>query len=173
MFLLALFVGLAALHFFSPYVLYLSESVLPKVSSPSLLLLVALNDFFITPVSPDIVIFLISRKSPDSYILIAALGAASVLGGVLAWLCGRYLERRFKSDSLENFVTENHALINKYGVWIVALGALTPIPYSLSCWAAGALKMDFSKFFLMVLLRIPRFLIYFYFFSASAGFLRL
>jgi membrane protein YqaA with SNARE-associated domain len=172
MFVLAILLGLTVLHFFSPYVLYLSESVLPEINNLTLFLLVALNDFVVTPVSPDIAIFLIAQRAPDSYMLISVLGAASVLGGALAWLCGRFLENKFKVARLESFVRKNHALINKYGVWIVALGALTPVPYSLTCWAAGALKMDFSKFFLMILLRIPRFVIYFHFFGMSAGYMK-
>jgi len=169
MFFLALILGLTALHYFGPSVLYLSGSVLPGISSLGLFSLVALNDFFVTPISPDILIFLISQKSPHSYILVTALGTASVLGGALAWLCGRSLENKFKAARVEKFIAENHTLINKYGVWLVALGALTPVPYSLTCWAAGALKMDFPKFFLMILLRIPRFIIYFHFFAMSAG----
>jgi len=169
MFLLALLLGLAAIHFCGSSVLYLSKSVLPGISGLGLFSLVALNDFMVTPVSPDILIFLISQKSPGSYMLITALGTASVLGGALAWLCGRSLENKFKAARVERFVAKNHALINKYGVWIVALGALTPVPYSLTCWAAGALKMDFPKLFLMILLRIPRFIIYFHFFAISAG----
>lgn len=172
MFVLAILLGVTVLHFFSPYVLYLSESILPEINSVMLFFLVGLNDFIVTPVSPDIAIFLISQKSPGSYGLIAVLGAASVMGGAMAWLCGRFLENKFKAARLERFVKENHALINKYGVWIVALGALTPVPYSLACWAAGALKMDFSKFFLMILLRIPRFVIYFHFFGMSAGYVK-
>lgn len=172
MFALAILLGLTALHFFSSYVLYLSQSVLPEIHNWALFLLVAANDFLVTPISPDIAIFLISQKSPHSYMLVAVLGAASVLGGVLAWVCGRSLENKLRSARLDKFISQNHALINKYGVWIVALGALTPVPYSLTCWAAGALKMDFPKFFLMVLLRIPRFLVYFYFFSVSGGLFR-
>lgn len=172
MFILAILLGLAALHFFSPHVVYLSQSVLPEINNLTLFFLVALNDFLVTPVSPDIAIFLLTQKAPGSYMLISCLGAASVLGGASAWLCGRFLENRFKAARLEKFVTENHALINKYGVWIVALGALTPVPYSLTCWAAGALKMDFPGFFLMILLRIPRFLLYFYFFRISADFMQ-
>ena len=173
MFALAIILGVTALHFFSPYVLYLSQSVLPEINRSTLFLLVALNDFAVTPISPDILIFLISHNSPASYGLITALGAASVLGGALAWVCGRYLESKFKIAGLDKFIVDNHGLINRYGVWIVALGALTPVPYSLTCWAAGALKMDFPKFFLMILLRIPRFLIYFHFFAATSGFGRL
>lgn len=172
MFFLAIIMGLTALHFFGPSVLYLSESLLPGISALGLFSLVALNDFIVTPVSPDILIFLISQKSPGSYMLVAALGTASVLGGASAWLCGRFLENKFKAVRLEKFIAENHVLINKYGVWIVALGALTPVPYSLTCWAAGALKMDFPKFFLMILLRIPRFMLYFHFFGISAGYMQ-
>lgn len=169
MFALAILLGVTALQFFGPYVAFLSSSVLTKISAPALYALVALNDFAVTPVSPDIVIFLISQKSPSAYGLIAALGTASVLGGTLAWCLGWYLEGKLKPAKLERFVKCNHELINRYGVWIVGLGALTPVPYSLTCWAAGALKMDFHKFFLMILLRIPRFLLYFHFFSVSGG----
>jgi len=172
MLVIAVALALTASHLLGPHILFLSESVLPKINGAVLFMLVAMNDFAVTPVSPDIAIFLISKRSPNDYGLIAALGAASVLGGTMAWVCGRYLESKFKIERLDEFVKANHATINKYGIWIVALGALTPMPYSLACWAAGALKMDFPKFFMMTLLRVPRFLVYFYFFSASAGFAR-
>lgn len=163
----AILLATVSLRFFEPYVLFLSGSVLQKISAPVLFFLVALNDFIITPISPDIAIFLIAQKSAGNYPLIVALGIASVLGGAAAWGAGRYLESKFKLQAAEKFMAEHPDLINRYGVWVVALGALTPVPYSLTCWVAGALKMDFSKFFPMLLFRIPRFLIYFHFFTMS------
>jgi uncharacterized membrane protein YdjX (TVP38/TMEM64 family) len=38
----------------------------------------------------------------------------------------------------------------------VALGAVSPLPYSISAWAAGALGMELRPFVLVSLLRIPR-----------------
>lgn len=166
----ALAAGVTALHFFEPHILFLADSLLPRLGPASLFLLVALNDFAVTPVSPDIAIFLIAHKWPGSYLLVFFLGLGSVCGGALAWACGRFLEAKFKPEALDAFVRRNHALINRYGAWIVALGALTPVPYSLSCWAAGALGMDFRRFLPMTLFRIPRFLLYYHFFSVSAGF---
>ena len=47
-------------------------------------------------------------------------------------------------------------LVRRYGAYALALTALTPLPYSLGCWACGALKMRFSLFLWVSLLRIPR-----------------
>jgi uncharacterized membrane protein YdjX (TVP38/TMEM64 family) len=38
----------------------------------------------------------------------------------------------------------------------VAVAAITPLPYSIFCWAAGAGKLPFRRFLLVSLLRIVR-----------------
>ena len=53
-------------------------------------------------------------------------------------------------------ISDDDALVERYGVIALAATALTPLPFSLGCWAAGALKMPFSTFFAVALLRIPR-----------------
>ena len=49
-----------------------------------------------------------------------------------------------------------HALVVRYGSTAVAIGALTPLPYFIVCWAAGALDMRYRRFIGWSLLRIPR-----------------
>jgi membrane protein YqaA with SNARE-associated domain len=41
-------------------------------------------------------------------------------------------------------------------VWVVAIAAITPLPYSLSAWAAGAVHMRFATFFAVSLSRVLR-----------------
>ena len=63
------------------------------------------------------------------------------------------------------------AIVERYGGWGLAIGALTPLPYVWTTWAAGALDMPWRQFLPISLLRIPR--IAFYVYLMQLGFLRL
>ena len=83
--------------------------------------------------------------------------SGSLIGGVLGYYVGGWIRRfdwfkRFYGKRAE----EMDQLVSKYGAYALAVTALTPLPFSLGCWACGALKMRFSLFFLVSLLRIPR-----------------
>jgi membrane protein YqaA with SNARE-associated domain len=81
----------------------------------------------------------------------------SLIGGSLGYFVGGWLRhfhwfKRFygkRADKMDR-------LVARYGVHALAVTALTPLPFSLGCWACGALKMRFSLFLLVSLLRIPR-----------------
>ena len=47
-------------------------------------------------------------------------------------------------------------VLDRYGMTAVAVAAITPLPYSIFCWAAGAGRLDFRAFFLVSQLRILR-----------------
>ena len=51
--------------------------------------------------------------------------------------------------------------VARYGAWAVGIAALTPVPFSVVCWVAGFVRLDFVRFAPMALLRVPRFIIYF------------
>ncbi len=51
-------------------------------------------------------------------------------------------------------------LFDKSGILAVALGAFTPVPYTIVVFLAGISKMDFKKFMLAGILgRVPRYVI--------------
>ena len=52
---------------------------------------------------------------------------------------------------------------NRYGVVALGVAALTPLPYSIICWACGATGMRLSIFLTVSLLRIPRVFAYLWF----------
>lgn len=91
---------------------------------------------------------------------IAAWGTVgSVVGGSLGFFLGRYLgSTRWYRHRTRGLQSE--ALVQRYGVGAVAIGALTPLPYSLTCWAAGALGMPFLPFLAASSLRVIRVLGY-------------
>lgn len=81
----------------------------------------------------------------------------SIAGGSLGWLVGRRLRHvGFVSAFLERRGAKMEALVRRYGAQGVAVAALTPLPYSLSAWAAGAVHMPFRTFFAVSLLRVIR-----------------
>jgi uncharacterized membrane protein YdjX (TVP38/TMEM64 family) len=63
------------------------------------------------------------------------------------------------------------AIVERYGTVGLAIGAITPLPYVWTTWAAGALGMPWRTFLPVSLLRIPR--VFFYLWLMEQGFLRL
>ncbi|NVB42019.1 VTT domain-containing protein [Pseudenhygromyxa sp. WMMC2535] len=83
----------------------------------------------------------------------------SLAGGSAGWLLGRYLIAR--SHRLEAFMRQRggddmREHLRQGGRWFLAVAAVTPIPYSITCWAAGATKLPFVEFLTISLLRVPR-----------------
>lgn len=83
----------------------------------------------------------------------------SLAGGSTGWLIGRHFFSR--SKSLKEFIKrrggdEMIAQLRRGERWFLAIAAVTPIPYSITCWAAGIIKMPYVEFLLISLLRIPR-----------------
>ncbi len=83
----------------------------------------------------------------------------SIAGGSTGWAMGRWLFSR--SKRLKEFIKrrggdEMIAQLRRGERWFLAIAAVTPIPYSITCWAAGIIKMPYIEFILISLLRIPR-----------------
>jgi membrane protein YqaA with SNARE-associated domain len=126
--------------------------------------LVFVSDTLISPLPPDVVLVVIAKTelAADWRWLVPLGGALSALAGCVGFFIGRWLgERRravprwIRGDRL------NQALVTRYGRWAVVLGAMTPIPFSVTCWLAGMCNMRFSAFAPITLLRIPRFVVYY------------
>ena len=121
--------------------------------------MVFVMDIIIQPVSPDVVI--VSSTLGGANLLRAALVGGG--GSVAAGIAGYFIGKKLGSKGLKGFFSSKHfekgeALFKKYGLWAVAAGALTPVPFSAVCWSAGIYKMKFPIFVMTsVLTRFPRF----------------
>ena len=149
---------------FESYIAAASERLLDDVGVPLLGLAVAFNDFVISPIPPDFLLLILSKSGATQamFAVVTFFGLCSALGGTAAWfIARRYGHPEWFGERFGTAVEEHHALIRRYGAWAVGVAALTPIPFSLVCWAAGFVRLDFARFAPMALLRIPRFLIYF------------
>lgn len=91
----------------------------------------------------------------------AAATVGSLAGGATAFALGRRLSQTGFFARIAGARAERAMdLVARYGAYGIAIAALTPIPYSLASWAAGALRMPFWPFALISLLRIPRIALY-------------
>ena len=93
--------------------------------------------------------------------IVAWASVGSILGGITGYFVGERLRRlsivkRLTAKKGE----EMDLLVARYGAVTLAIAALTPLPYSLACWACGALSMPLGRFILISLLRIPRVALY-------------
>lgn len=111
-------------------------------------------------IPPDI--FIAWTKSTSSPLLyLAILAILSYIGGVLAYFIGMTIAA---IPAVNNFLYGKMArhIINmqKWGGFLIAVGALLPLPFAMACLAAGMIKFSRKHFFLFALLRFFRFIIY-------------
>ncbi len=158
---------LAFIVIFVPCIVYLdevkvlSEKCFSMYGFPGLTAMVIVMDIIIQPISPDVVI--ISSTLGGARLLWASLfgGLGSIIAGVVGYSIGRKIgSRGFKRLFTEKHLEKGEALFKKYGIWAVAVGALTPVPFSAVCWSAGIYRMKFPIFVITsIVTRIPRFFI--------------
>ena len=88
-----------------------------------------------------------------------------VICNVIASALGYFVGMRLGYPFLRYFANEEtlekaQNLFKKYGILAVALGAFTPVPYTIVVFLAGISKMDFKKFILAGFIgRVPRYVI--------------
>jgi membrane protein YqaA with SNARE-associated domain len=135
-----------------------------ELGLPGLFGVILLGDGLGVPIPPDLVLVVVSKTAlAASWTwLVPAFGVASSASGVVGWWLGKKLgETRIAARVLGRRRVRGEALVARYGGWAVALGAITPIPFCITCWIAGTFKMSLRSFAPMTLLRIPRFLVYY------------
>jgi membrane protein YqaA with SNARE-associated domain len=108
------------------------------------------SSFF--PIPPDVMLVpmvLADRNKAWRYATIATVG--SVLGGVLGYAIGYYLLESVGQPVLKFYgkldkFAEFAKTFNDYGVWILIIKGMTPIPYKLLTITAGATQMNLLAF---------------------------
>ena len=132
-------------------------------------------DLILSPIPPDAALFFIGKSTlhQDWAIYVPILGVVSTIAGIFGWMIGHKLKDiSYFKKIISYFEDKEHRHATKnFGFWMVFLGALTPLPFSLTCWLAGIFRMPFKSFVLAASFRIPRFIIYYWaiFYSGAIG----
>ena len=122
----------------------------PNALTALLLVSFAESSFF--PIPPDILLIPMILARPHRAFHLAALCTlASVAGGLLGYAIGYYFfetigEWVVRTYHMENGLAAFRAGFEQYGIWIILIKGLTPIPYKLVTIASGAAHFDLFTF---------------------------
>ena len=149
-------IAVLGVYFRAP-LLTLSEAFVELLGGPGIAVGYLIPDAFTVPVPNDAfgVFGIAGGVGFWEVVFWGTLG--SVTGGCLGWFIGRRLRgtaviARFMNGRGRGIET----LVRRYGVLVVAVAAVTPLPYSLSAWAAGAVRLPFFTFVAVSMLRVVR-----------------
>ncbi len=128
------------------------------------LALIAFAESSFFPIPPDALLVPMALARPRSAWKFAAIcTAASVAGGALGYLIGFAVFDQVARPILNVYgygaaYAAFQAKFQEYGLWIILIKGLTPIPYKIVTIAAGAARFDFWLFMMAsVLTRGARF----------------
>jgi membrane protein YqaA with SNARE-associated domain len=159
--LLALVSTLARL--FKPELQTLGEGFLERFGALGLSLGTFLADAFHFPIPPQFYMLASISGGWSPLESLAAIAAGSMMGGVISHLIGRHLLWRVRF--LRRVVDRSRARVDwlfaRYGYWAVAVGSVSPVPFSLLCNLSGLYRVPFRIFLVLSLFRIPRLLIFY------------
>lgn len=108
------------------------------------------SSFF--PIPPDVMLIPMILAKPQAWFRLATLcTAASVIGGFLGYAIGA-----FAMDTIGQWLLGHLGLaqkfeamkpwVDQYGVWLILIKGMTPIPYKLITITAGAFHFDLATF---------------------------
>jgi membrane protein YqaA with SNARE-associated domain len=133
--------------------LYLSTLALAgSRRAPLWLALVSFAESSVFPIPPDaLLIPMLVARPRLAWRLAAICTLASVAGGALGYLIGATLFDRLARPLLEFYgygqgVAAFQALYDRWGLWVILIKGLTPIPYKIVTIASGAAHFDFATF---------------------------
>jgi len=115
---------------------------------------VAFIESSVFPIPPDVLLIPMILATPQrAFRLAAVCTGASVLGGMLGYAIGYFAFDAIGEPVLHfyNAMDRYYDLqqsFNEWGVWIIVLKGMTPIPYKLITIASGAFKFDLVAFVL-------------------------
>jgi membrane protein YqaA with SNARE-associated domain len=116
------------------------------------LALIAFAESSFFPIPPDALLLPMALAKPRAAWRFAAIcTAASVAGGALGYLIGFAVFDQVARPILDLYgygpaFEAFQAKFREYGLWIVLIKGLTPIPYKIVTIAAGAARFDFTTF---------------------------
>jgi membrane protein YqaA with SNARE-associated domain len=123
----------------------------------------AFSEFFFGIIPPEL--FMIWARGfgdPVRYAgIVLFLAVISYVAGVAGYFIGRWLgQTSFFRHLEEKRLAKVFPLVQRYGIYLVIIAALTPVPFSATCMVAGSVQLRFRRFLLFAATRFLRFAFY-------------
>jgi membrane protein YqaA with SNARE-associated domain len=138
----------------------LIENLTKNMNTSSIFVFFFISETILGLIPPDIFIAW-SKTTTTPLINLSILAILSYSGGILAYFIGKSL---LKFNNIKEYVEIKFKIhiknINKWGGWLIAVGALLPLPFSISTLVAGMVSYSLRNTLIFALLRFLRFVIY-------------
>lgn len=138
----------------------LFTSITTRYSPVTILLVFFTSESLLGLIPPEIFIAWAGKtNTPIVHLTILAL--ASYLGGVISYYIGRAIAGIPSVYQYIEVKMQKHIkMIRKWGGFLIVVGALLPLPFSLASIAAGVINYKFKNYLLFGLFRFLRFFLY-------------
>ena len=123
------------------------------------------SEFFFGIIPPELfMIWAINKANISHYFLnLAFFGIASYTLGYLTFLIGKFLYKRVSFRYVRiKLLKRSWPQLKKYGLFLIIVAALTPLPWSAVCLLVGSAGYPGRRFLKYALFRILRFAVYGY-----------
>jgi membrane protein YqaA with SNARE-associated domain len=120
--------------------------------APFWLALVAFAEASCFPIPPDVLLIPMALARPrEAWRFAAICTVASVIGGALGYFIGYAVFDQLAQPLIRFYGYSDRfaafqALYAQYGLWVILIKGLTPIPYKIVTIASGAAHFDFLLF---------------------------
>ncbi len=103
-----------------------------------------------------------SKGILSEYVInLAYLTLISYAAGVIGYYIGRYFSKTSLYQRIsDKYLKQYDRQLKKYGLYLVLVGAVTPVPFSATCMLAGSVNISIRDFLLICISRILRFAVY-------------
>lgn len=161
--ILPVLILVTALVLFNKYVYNINDALqsITKTFSPTGILVTFFTSESLLGLIPPEIFIAWSKKTNEPVFNLALLATLSYLGGIVSFFLGK---AALKVDSVKNYLevkmAKNLKNTSKWGGFLIIVGALLPIPFSITCMAAGMIKFPLKGVLLYGSLRFIRFAIY-------------
>lgn len=136
------------------------ETITETFSKTGILITFFISETLLGLVPPEIFIAW-SGKTANPIINLSLLATLSYLGGLVSYFIGKTaLKIKSLKEYLEVKMAANLKNTRKWGGFLILVGALLPLPFSIACLAAGMIKYPFRNVVFFGLFRFARFAAY-------------
>ncbi|GGD94057.1 hypothetical protein GCM10011312_17240 [Planktosalinus lacus] len=159
--LILLFIGgLFAIHFFVIDVNVLLNKITETFPAFGVFTVFFISESVLGLIPPELFIAW-SSKSATPVLHLSLLALLSYAGGVVSFYIGKAITKIPSiHDYLEIKMAKHIRNTRKWGGFLIVVGALLPIPFSITTMAAGIIKYPLNSLLLFGLLRFLRFYLY-------------
>ena len=149
-------------HYYRDELETMGRALLDQFGYAGIALGTFIADGFHFPIPPQFYMLASIAAGWSVWGTLIAVCTGSLTGGLTAYSIARKASHlRIFQRLLARTQHKVDWLFERFGYWAVALGSLTPIPFSMLCYVAGAHRMPTKTFVLLALFRIPKVILYF------------